>query len=186
MANRNALSREAYLKTIAHPRKNELATMILDGASVEELNAAGFGRINILEAARDIRLKVEGKEDLSYDIPRGTGGDSTSAEDIARTADADAEQKKSSSPQASDSESSQASVPGRHADDATPGEGSVDQTAPSGDVVPGTTADEPTLNPTETLGGNPVGTLTGEEDPATLQQKADEAATGNEPNKVDL
>lgn len=182
MANRNTLSREAYLKTISHPRKLELATMILDGATVEELNAKDFGRVNILEAARAIRLQVEGQEELSFDIPRGTGMDSTSAEDIAKTADADAEQKKESSPLPSDGESSQASAPAQHVDgsaDATPDQGSVDQKAPDGQVVPGVTADEPTLNPTETLGGNPVGTLTGEEDPATLQQKADDAANAS-------
>lgn len=176
--NSNTLSREGYLKTFGHPRKAELATMLLDGASVEELNAAGFGRINILEMASDIRLKVEGQKDFSIDIPRGTGMDSSSTEDIARTAVADDAEKKESPSASQEAAASPEPAQGQPAGDSETNDagGSVDQRAPSGDVVPGVTANEPTAHPTETLGGHPVGTLTGEEDAAALQRKADDQA----------
>jgi len=203
ISNTNSVSREQYLKGITHPRKRQLATMILDRASVEEMNAEGFARLNIMEASRDIRSKVEGERDLKVGIPRGTGMDSTSAEDIARTSAADDAEKKTS-PEASQVErSSPASVTGQTAGDTqgaevtsqdnsnvnmndnedkrdeNPGddpgstEGQGDTTAPSGDHVPGVTADQSNV---ETVGGNPVGTLTGEEDAETLQRKADEEA----------
>lgn len=223
--NSNNLSREGYLKTFGHPRKKELAIMLLDGASVEELNEAGFGRINILEAARDIRLKVEGYADFKLDIPRGTGMDSSSSEDIARTAEADEAEKKGSpsasqeagnspepaqgqpagdnAPRPGDAGTLEDGRPGHYvangdgsapylvADEEIPADqlartdanaegGSVDQVAPSGDVVPGVTANEPTAHPTETIGGNPVGILTGEEDAAALQEKADDQAVLNQ------
>lgn len=180
--NSNNLSREGYLKTFGHPRKKELAIMLLDGASVEELNAAGFGRINILEAARDIRLKVEGYADFKLDIPRGTGMDSSSSEDIARTAEADEAEKKESPSASQEAAASPEPAQGQPAGDSETNDagGSVDQVAPSGDVVPGVTANEPTAHPTETIGGNPVGTLTGEEDAAALQEKADDQAVLNQ------
>lgn len=195
--NSNTLSREAYLKTFGHPRKKELAIMLLDGASVEDLNAAGFGRINILEAARDIRLKVEGQEGFSIDIPRGTGMDSSSTKDVEASVAATSDEKKDS-PAGSSAETptdtahaagqpagSDSIIPNENATmnendekrDENPGddpgstEGQGHTTAPDGSEVPGVTADQSNV---ETLGGNPAGTLTGEEDAETLQQKADE------------
>lgn len=71
MENRNTQSKEGFLKTVTHPRKNELARMIFDGKTPDEMLAAGFGRLNVLEMARQIRHNVEGMEGLDVDIPRG-------------------------------------------------------------------------------------------------------------------
>jgi hypothetical protein len=187
ISNKPVLTREAFLSRFGHPRKVELATMILDRAPVDDLTAAGFGRLNVMEMARDIKLNVEGYGDLRYDIPRGSGMDSTTAEDVARTAEADEAEKKESPSVSQGSESSPASVqaqpagdssaPDAPAADAPKGdatgstEGQGTTTAPSGDEVPGVTAEQSNV---ETLGGHPVGTLTGEEDAAALQAKADE------------
>lgn len=201
-SNNNSESRESYLAKITHPRKKELATMILDGASLEDMNAAGFGRLNILEAARVIRRNVQGQENLQIDIPRGEGMDSTSAADIERTAAADEAEKKASAEASQVEQGSPASVTAQTAADSAPGaevtspsenanmsdqdqnhaaDGNpeTDHVAPDGNPVPGVDADDNTAHPTETLGGNPVGTLTGEEDAETLQRKADEEAAAN-------
>lgn len=193
--NRNNVSREDYIARITHPRKRQLATMILDGASVAELNDAGFGRLNIMEAARDIKRNVEGQENLSYDIPRGEGMDSTAKSDIERTASADDAEKKASPAATQGEQNSPASAPAQPAgdngsevtsdnhanmnhDDENKGdstgstEGQGHTTAPDGSEVPGVTADQSNV---ETLGGHPVGTLTGEEDAETLQERADNA-----------
>lgn len=172
--------------------------MILDRASVESMNEAGYARLNILEAVRDIRSNVEGQEKLALNIERGTANDSTSKEDIERTAAADDAEKKESPEASKVDDESPASVMGQTAAN-TPGaevtspnenanmtddeqkrdETATEHTAPDGKEVPGVDADDPTKNPTETLGGNPVGTLTGEEDEETLQRKADEEARAN-------
>lgn len=200
-SNNNSESRESYLAKITHPRKKELATMILDGASLEDMNAAGFGRLNILEAARVIRRNVQGQENLQIDIPRGEGMDSTSAADIERTAAADAAEKKDSPEASKVDDESPASVTAQTVDSApgaevtSPSENAnmsdedqkpaadgnpdTEHVAPDGSPVPGVDADDNTAHPTETLGGNPVGTLTGEEDAETLQRKADEEAAAN-------
>lgn len=70
MNGNNSQTKEGFLKSYGHPRKKELATMIFDGKTEEEMLAAGFGRINILEMARAIRTSVAGMEGLKLNIPR--------------------------------------------------------------------------------------------------------------------
>lgn len=70
MNGNNSQTKEGFIKTLGHPRKQELATMICDGAEVSAMLAAGYGRINIIEMARDIRNSVVGMEGLSIDVPR--------------------------------------------------------------------------------------------------------------------
>lgn len=200
-SNNNTESRESYLAKISHPRKKQLATMILDGATLAEMNDAGFGRLNILEAANVIRRNVQGQENLQIDIPRGEGMDSTSTADIERTAAADTAEKKESPEASKVDDESPASVTAQTAASAAPGEVTspnqessmsteettpaadgnpeTEHVAPDGKPVPGVDADDNTAHPVETLGGNPVGTLTGEEDAETLQRKADEEAAAN-------
>lgn len=180
----NHLTRDEYLATFSHPRKQELAIMILDGSSVDDLNAAGYARINILEAVNDIKEKVEGMEAFELDIPRGEGMDSTSAEDVARDEAATAGDDAGKDSAAGTTHESQVPVQGQPAaPDASPDTTNTpDHTAPSGDEVPGVTAGEPTAHPVETIGGNPVGTLTGEEDAETLQRKADEEKANDDAN----
>lgn len=70
MEGHNKLTREEFLKGVSHPRKKELAEMLLDGKSKEEMVEAGYGRINILEMAREISRNVEDKKGFSVDFPR--------------------------------------------------------------------------------------------------------------------
>lgn len=144
MKGNNSSTREAFIKELGHPRKIELANMIFDGASVEEMKNAGYGRINILEMAREISRDVEGQENLSIDIPRDD-------------AEPESEKKESASDATSDNanQESASSTPKNENDgDAKASEdGKVD-----------------------TLGGNPVGTTTGQEDAEKIAENvADEA-----------
>lgn len=65
----NNKTREAFLAEFTHPRKLELATMILDGKNFDELKEAGYGRINVLEMVREINRNVEGQEDFELEVP---------------------------------------------------------------------------------------------------------------------
>ena len=72
MNGNNTQSKEGFIGTLGHPRKVELAEMLLaeEVASQQAFVDAGFNRITVLEMARDIRTNVEGMEDMSFDWPR--------------------------------------------------------------------------------------------------------------------
>ena len=70
MNGNNSQTKEFFIKSLGHPRKQELAGMIFDGAEVPAMIAAGFGRITILEMAREIKNSVIEMESLDIDIPR--------------------------------------------------------------------------------------------------------------------
>lgn len=75
MNGNNSQTKEGFIKSIGHPRKQELAEMIFAGAEVSAMKEAGFGRITILEMARSIKTSVEGMDGLEIDIPRTEGDD---------------------------------------------------------------------------------------------------------------
>lgn len=64
MENNNLYSEKQYIESIGHPRKKELAELILSGATLEELQEKGFSKINAQESLKAIKLNVAGKEDL--------------------------------------------------------------------------------------------------------------------------
>lgn len=86
MNGNNSTTHEGFIKALGHPRKQELAEMIIAGADVAAMKEAGFGRINILEMARTIKESVEGMEGLDIDIPRTEGDDEPVDEDADETA----------------------------------------------------------------------------------------------------
>lgn len=140
------MTREDFIKGISHPRKVELANMIFDGVSFEDMQNAGFGRINVLEMAREISRDVEGQEELSVEVP---------SED-------DGEKKESASDATSDNANQE----------------SVSSTPKSDDGDPKASED----GKVDTLGGNPVGTTTDEEDAEKVAANvADEANADAEP-----
>lgn len=99
MDNRNSYSKEAFLKELAHARRIELATMLMDGASIAELTAAGFSRNIVIAMSSQIKNNVAGMEDFSFEYPRK---EETSAVRKERIAAANAaNEKKNTDPQAS-------------------------------------------------------------------------------------
>lgn len=88
MNGNNSQTKEGFIKSIGHPRKQELAEMIFAGAEVSAMVEAGFGRITILEMARSIKTSVEGMEGLEIDIPRTEGDDEPIDEAADETATA--------------------------------------------------------------------------------------------------
>lgn len=91
MNGNNSQTKEGFIKSIGHPRKQDLANMIFDGAEVSAMREAGFGRINILEMARNIKHSVEGMEGLDIDIPRTEGDDEPVSEEAPAEATTEAE-----------------------------------------------------------------------------------------------
>jgi hypothetical protein len=90
MNGNNTTTAEGFVKNLSHPRKKELATMLLNGTTIEALSAASFGRINVIEMARDIRRSVLGMEDFSFDYPRNVE-QNVSAPKVAVTNEASAD-----------------------------------------------------------------------------------------------
>lgn len=89
MNGNNTTTPEGFVKNLSHPRKKELATMLLNGTTIEALSAASFGRINVIEMARDIKRSVVGMEDFSFDYPRNAD-QNVSAPKVATTNEASA------------------------------------------------------------------------------------------------
>lgn len=175
------MSREAFIKSLSHSRKIELANMILDDASVEDMKNAGFGRINILEMARKISADVEGKEDFSLDIPNDeaetVGEKKESASDTATSDNANQESASSTQNDANDGDAKE-SIDGKVE---TLGGNPVGTTTGEEDAekIAENVADEEKVNQndggahdTETLGGNPQTSTTGQEDADKLNENA--------------
>ena len=70
MLGQNNQTVPGFIAAISHPRKKQLAEMLIDGATVEALAEVGFSRINALEMARSIRQNVEGMKEFTFDWPR--------------------------------------------------------------------------------------------------------------------
>lgn len=71
MNGQNNQTPEAFIGSFGHPRKAELATMLLSGeATIESLAEAGFGRITVLEMARGIRNNVIDMKEFDFEWPR--------------------------------------------------------------------------------------------------------------------
>jgi hypothetical protein len=69
MNGHNQMTVEGFIKNLSHPRKQELATMLLNGTTIEALDAAGYGRINVIEMATEIRQSITGMSDFVFDYP---------------------------------------------------------------------------------------------------------------------
>ena len=65
----NKLTREEFVGQIGHPRKEEMANMILDEATFEELEEKGFGRINVLEMAALISANMIDMQKFVVEVP---------------------------------------------------------------------------------------------------------------------
>lgn len=71
MNGNNTQTKQGFINALGHPRKKQLATILLgDNATVEAAAEAGFDRISTLEMARNIKQSVEGMKDFSFDWPR--------------------------------------------------------------------------------------------------------------------
>lgn len=68
MSNSNKMTKEEFIASIVHPRKKQLATMLLSGATPEEIAEASFDRSRVLEMQTQIAKNVEGMTD--FNIPR--------------------------------------------------------------------------------------------------------------------
>lgn len=64
MSNSNKMTKEEFIASIVHPRKKQLAEMILNEATPEEIAAASFDRSRVLEMQTQISRSVQGMEDL--------------------------------------------------------------------------------------------------------------------------
>lgn len=126
MENRNSYTREAFIKELGHARKIELANMVMDGASIEDMNAAGFSRINIQEMYMQVKNNVTGFEDIQFNVPR-TPEEEAARDEQVETANANAAAEKKSE--------DQASVPGQIAGEATVPEPAAPEVPANPDVV---------------------------------------------------
>lgn len=64
VSNSNRTTKEDFIKGIVHPRKKQLAEMLLNGATPEELTAASFDRSRVIEMSLNIAQSVEGMENF--------------------------------------------------------------------------------------------------------------------------
>lgn len=55
------LTSEEYISELHNPRHQELARMILDGATMTEMNARGFNSVIVKEMRVDMDAKIDGK-----------------------------------------------------------------------------------------------------------------------------
>jgi hypothetical protein len=133
MENRNSYSREGFIKELGHVRKIELANLIMDNASVDEMNEAGFSKISIQEMATQIKKNVVGYGDLKIEFSMT---EEEKEERAAKIAAANTEAEKKSE------DDNQVFVP--------------DQTAGNEETIPEVDSNAPGTDPNydETLGGN--------------------------------
>ncbi len=70
MNGNNTQTKEGFIGALGHPRKKELAAILLgENPTVEATAAAGFDRVTTLEMAREIKRNVQGMEDFSFEWP---------------------------------------------------------------------------------------------------------------------
>lgn len=73
MKGNNTQSKEGFINSLGHPRKKELAEVLMtEGVTLEEVKALQFDRISVMEMVREISRNIEGMEDFSFDYPRET------------------------------------------------------------------------------------------------------------------
>lgn len=83
MNGNNSQTKEGFIKALNHPRKKELATIMINAGSPEAAIAAaeeaGADRITIMEMGREIRRSVAGMEDFRIKMARRVveGGEAT-------------------------------------------------------------------------------------------------------------
>lgn len=76
MNNANNMSKAGFIKSLTHPRKVELAEILLadgfnaDEVDVAEFTAKGFDRLTVIELGRQISKQVEGMEGFAIEWPR--------------------------------------------------------------------------------------------------------------------
>lgn len=93
MNGNNTQSKEGFINALGHPRKKELAEMLLaEEVNVEAVREAGYDRVTVAEMAREISRNVEGMEDFSVEWPAEVAEETVATEegaDTAETANAD-------------------------------------------------------------------------------------------------
>lgn len=71
MNGNNSMTKAGFISSLAHPRKQQLATILFgEGDVFAQAIEAGFNDILIKEMARDIRRSVEGCENFSVDFAK--------------------------------------------------------------------------------------------------------------------
>lgn len=71
MNGNNTQTKEGFINALGHPRKKELAELLLtEGVTVEQVAAIGVNRVTALEMAREIRQSIQGMEEFSFEWPR--------------------------------------------------------------------------------------------------------------------
>lgn len=73
MNGNNTQTKDGFISALGHPRKKQLATILLsENPTIESIAKAGFDRITTLEMIRSIRNSVEGMKDFSFEWPRNS------------------------------------------------------------------------------------------------------------------
>jgi hypothetical protein len=72
MEGQNLYPVDLFISKLDHPRKQELATMLIEGTTIEAVSEAGFNRVIVLEMCREIRRNVVGMASFDFEYPRTT------------------------------------------------------------------------------------------------------------------
>ena len=73
---------EGFIESLTHPRQIELATMIFEGAEIDAFEAAGYGKVAVLEMVNQIKLNVIGQEELVIEYPKAETAEEAPADDF--------------------------------------------------------------------------------------------------------
>lgn len=91
MNGNNSQTREGFIKALSHPRKKELAELMLNAespeAAVKAAQDSGADRITIMEMGREIRQSVEGMQDFRIKVIREESEVPTEGDGIKLVAD---------------------------------------------------------------------------------------------------
>jgi hypothetical protein len=79
MNGNNTMSKESFARSQAHPRKVELAKILLGESPTKKQDAldSGFNEMIVQEMARDISNNVEGMETFASDLKNGAATEDT-------------------------------------------------------------------------------------------------------------
>lgn len=86
MHNSNSMTAKGFIESLTHPRKVELAEILLakdfnvEEIDVEGLAEKGYGRMTVIEMGRQISREVEGMEEFTFDWPRNSEAEATGKE----------------------------------------------------------------------------------------------------------